>query len=49
MPISTPVVVDTFSNESCKTKSFENIGYDNIAALDTRIKAIKGVGLYDHV
>lgn len=49
IPVSTPAVVDAFSNESYKIKSFENIGYDNIAALDARIRAIEGVGLYDHV
>jgi hypothetical protein len=39
--------VDAFTNESHKTKSFDDIDQDKKVALKARIKAIKEVDLYD--
>lgn len=41
--------VHAFINESHKIKFFENIDHDKIAALEARVRVIKGVDLYDHV
>ena len=48
---STPTltVVDAFTNEFHKTKSFDDIDQDKMATLESRIRAIKGVDLYDPV
>jgi hypothetical protein len=40
-------VVDAFANESHKTRSFDDINQDKMAALEARIRAIEGVHLYD--
>jgi len=48
-PVPTPAVVDAFANESQKTKSSNDIDQDNMVALEARIRAIEGVGLYDPV
>ena len=44
-----PIVVQAFANESHKTRSFDNIDQDKMTALESKIRAIKGVDLYDHV
>jgi len=44
-----PVVVKVFANESHKKKSSDDIDQDKMAALEARIRAIKGVDLYDPV
>jgi hypothetical protein len=48
-PVPTPVVADAFANESHKTKPFDDIDQDKMAALEARIRAIEGVDLYDPV
>jgi hypothetical protein len=40
-------VVDAFANESHKTRSFDDINQDKMAALEATIRAIEGVHLYD--
>jgi len=42
-------VINVFTNESHKTKSFNDIDHDSMVALEARIMAIEGVGLYDPV
>ena len=44
-----PIVIDAFANESHNTKSSNDIDQDKMAALEARIRAIKGVDLYDLV
>lgn len=41
--------MDAFTNKSHKTKYFEDINYNKIVTLEVRVKAIKGVDLYDLV
>ena len=48
-PTPTPIVIDPFSNESRKTKTFNNIDQDKMVVLEALIKAIEGVELYDPV
>jgi hypothetical protein len=48
-PAPTPAVIDPFANESHKTKSSNGIDQDKMAALETQIRAIEGVDLYDPV
>jgi len=45
----TPIVVDTFTNEFYKTKSSDDIEQNKMAMLEAKIKAIKGVDLYNPV
>jgi hypothetical protein len=50
MPLTpAPAIIDPFANESHKTKSSNDIDQDKMAALEARIRAIEGVGLYDPV
>lgn len=44
-----PMVVDTSTNKSHETKYFKKFKYNKIAALEERVRAIKGVDLYDPV
>jgi len=48
-PAPGPLVIDPFANESYKTKSSNGIDQDKMVALEARIRAIKGVDLYDLV
>jgi hypothetical protein len=49
IPVPTPTIVYTFTNESHKTRSSNNIDQDKMATLEARIRAIEGVDLYDPV
>jgi hypothetical protein len=49
MSTLTPVVIDTLVSESLKKKSYENIDQDKMEALEAKIRAIKGVYLYDPI
>jgi hypothetical protein len=44
-----PAVINPFANESHKTKSSNDIDQDKMTTLEARIRAIKGVDLYDPV
>jgi hypothetical protein len=46
-PASTTVV--GFTNEAHMTKSFKHVDYDKIAVLEVRVRAIKGVDMYNLV
>jgi len=48
-PVPTPTVANVVANESHKTKPFDDIDQDKMAALEARIRAIEGVDLYDLV
>jgi len=48
-PTSAPAVVDAFTNESHKRKSFDDIDQDKMVTLEARIKAIEGVDLYQYM
>lgn len=41
--------MNTLTNESHKTKFFEDIDHSILVAFKARIKAIKGMNLYDPV
>jgi len=41
--------MDAFTNKSHKTKYFEDINCNKIVTLEVRVRAIKGVDLYDLV
>jgi len=50
MPLTpAPAIINPFANESHKTKSSNDIDQDKMAALEARIRAIEGLGLYDPV
>lgn len=49
IPRTISIGVDAFTNKSHKTKSFDDIDQDKMVALKARIRAIKGVDLYDLV
>ena len=49
IPRTISIGVDAFTNESHKTKSFDDIDQDKMVALKAKIRAIKGVDLYDLV
>lgn len=49
IPTLVLAVVNAFTNESHKTKSSEDIDHDKIATLDNRVRAIKGVDMYDPI
>jgi hypothetical protein len=49
IPVPTPAIIYTFTNESHKTRSSNNIDQDKMATLEARIRAIEGVDLYDPV
>jgi len=48
-PALVPTVMEASANESHKVKSSDNIDQAKIEALEARLKAIKGVDLYDPV
>ena len=48
-PTPAPIVVDTFANEFYKTNSSDDIEQNKMAMLEAKIKAIKGVDLYNPV
>lgn len=49
VPAPAPKTVDAYATESYKIKYFEDIVYDKITALQEKVRAIKGVDLYDTI
>jgi len=48
-PALAPTIVEAFANESHKAKSSDSIDQDKIEVLESRIKVIEWVDLYDPV
>lgn len=47
--VSTPIIINTFTNETHIIRLSNDIDQDKMTALEARIRAIKGVDLYDLV
>lgn len=49
VPAPVAKTVDAYATESYKLKYFEDIVYDKIATLQAKVRAIKGVDLYNPI
>ena len=47
--VSTPIIINTFTNETHIIRLSNDIDQDKMTALEARIRAIEGVDLYDLV